>query len=173
MLNKVCIMCGNLFNGYGSSNTCSLTCKDTRRKHKRLLAQRAWRKANRDRDRNNYRIWERKQLINNIQYKIISRLRIRLCKAIEIHQKGGSAVKDLGCSVNKLKIHLQLKFYRRHKNGEIMSWDNYGLHGWHIDHIKPLSSFDLSNPEELKKACHYSNLQPLWAEDNLKKSNKV
>jgi len=52
-----------------------------------------------------------------------------------------------------------------------MSWDNYGF--WHVDHIKPLAFFDLTNPEELKKVCHYTNLQPLWAEENLKKGTKI
>ena len=52
-----------------------------------------------------------------------------------------------------------------------MSWDNYGE--WHIDHIMPLSTFDLTNPDQLKEACKYTNLQPLWAEDNLHKSSKL
>ena len=53
-----------------------------------------------------------------------------------------------------------------------MKWDNHGLYGWHIDHIQPCNSFDLSNEEEQKKCFHYSNMQPLWAFDNLSKGAK-
>ena len=71
----------------------------------------------------------------------------------------------LGCSIDSLKRHLSKKF----KIG--MSWDNYGIHGWHIDHIIPLSS--AKTIEDIEKLCHYTNLQPLWAKDNLQKSNKI
>ena len=54
-----------------------------------------------------------------------------------------------------------------------MTWDNYGINGWHIDHIIPVSKFDLTNNEAIKVCFHYSNLQPLWAKDNLKKGNKI
>lgn len=80
--------------------------------------------------------------------------------------KSGSAIRDLGCSMEELKVYLESKFQPG------MSWDNYSFTGWHIDHIIPLSSFDLTDPEQFKQACHYTNLQPLWAEDNFKKSNK-
>lgn len=100
----------------------------------------------------------------NINHKISVRLRTRVCNAIKNNYKSGSAVRDLGCSIEELKIYLESKFLPG------MSWDNYGLKGWHIDHIKPLSSFNLSNREEFLKACHYTNLQPLWAKDNLRKN---
>jgi hypothetical protein len=100
----------------------------------------------------------------DIPYKISDNLRTRLYLAIKNGQKTGSAIRDLGCSIEELKIYLKSKF---HPN---MTWDNYGK--WHIDHVKPLSKFNLIDFEELKKACHYTNLQPLWAIDNLKKGNK-
>jgi len=54
-----------------------------------------------------------------------------------------------------------------------MTWDNWTLDGWHIDHIKPLASFDLTDRKQLLEACHYTNLQPLWAKDNLTKNDKI
>lgn len=71
------------------------------------------------------------------------------------------------------KISLRKKeYYIESKFEEGMNWNNWSHKGWHIDHIKPLSSFDLSKREEFLKACNYTNLQPLWAVDNFKKSNK-
>ena len=104
---------------------------------------------------------------NDIQYRLACRLRNRLCDVFRGKYKSGSAVKDLGCTVNELKVYLESKF----QTG--MSWDNYGYYGWHIDHIKPLASFDLSDRKQLLEACHYTNLQPLWAKDNISKGNKL
>jgi hypothetical protein len=103
---------------------------------------------------------------DDLNYKIAHCLRCRIGKAIHSNQKKGSAVKDLGCSIPELKTYLENKFT------EGMSWDNWTLEGWHIDHIRPLASFDLTNRDEFLKACHYTNLQPLWAKDNLSKNNK-
>ena len=69
----------------------------------------------------------------------------------------------LGAPIDVVRQHLENQF----KDG--MSWGNYGLHGWHIDHIRPVSSFDLTKAEEQKRCFHYTNLQPLFAKDNLAK----
>jgi hypothetical protein len=101
---------------------------------------------------------------SNPQNRKISRnLRSRLNKAIAHSWKSGSAVADLGCSIDELKAHLESQFT------EGMTWETYGRDGWHIDHIVPLCRFDLSSKDEIIIACCYSNLQPLWARDNLKK----
>jgi len=73
----------------------------------------------------------------------------------------------LGCTPDKLKIHLESMFT------EGMSWNNYGVHGWHIDHIIPCSFFDLDIYSERKFCFHYTNLQPLWWHENLSKGDKV
>lgn len=99
----------------------------------------------------------------DIDFKIRRVLRSRLNHALNKNNKAGSAIRDLGCTIEELKKHLEDQFV------EGMSWDNHGLHGWHIDHIIPLSEFNLTDPEELKKACHYTNLQPLWSKDNWSK----
>ena len=103
---------------------------------------------------------------NEIQYKLAYLLRTRISSAFKGNFKSGSAVRDLGCSIDFLKLHLETLFQPE------MSWNNHGLYGWHIDHIKPLASFDLTSREQLLKACNYKNLQPLWAKDNLRKGCK-
>jgi hypothetical protein len=104
---------------------------------------------------------------NDTSRKLSKRLRTRISDAVAGRAKIGSAVCDLGCTIDELKTHLESLF----QTG--MTWDNYGHKGWHIDHIVPLCSFDLSDLDQFKKACHYTNLQPLWAIDNLRKSSKI
>lgn len=100
--------------------------------------------------------------------KIVMSQRTRIAKFLKQKnvKKNSSTYKLLGCSPRFLKKYLEGKF----KDG--MNWDNYGPKGWHVDHIKPISKFKIENIEEKYKAFHYSNLQPMWAMDNLKKSNK-
>jgi len=75
-------------------------------------------------------------------------------------------VQDLGCTIDELKLYLEAQFE------PWMTWDNYGYYGWHIDHIKPLANFDLTNRDQFLEACHYTNLQPMFWHDNLTKCAK-
>ncbi len=100
-------------------------------------------------------------------YRLACRLRKRMSQAIHNGQKSGSAVRDLGCTIPELRAHLEAQFARG------MTWDNWARDGWHIDHIIPLAAFDLTDREQFLAACHYTNLQPLWAVDNLRKGAKV
>ena len=100
----------------------------------------------------------------NANKKIAAMIRSRLHDALKNNYKSGFTVDTVGCNIKSLKQYLESKFQPG------MSWENQGQ--WHLDHIIPLSSFDLSDKRELKRACHYTNLQPMWARDNLKKNNK-
>lgn len=111
----------------------------------------------------NIRKKQRKQ--EDINYRLSCNLRTRLSNALKRDQKAGSAIDDLGCSIDEFKKYIESQFE------EWMTWDNYG--DWHIDHIKPLANFDLTDKEQLKKACHYTNLQPLEKTKNIIKSNNI
>ena len=125
-----------------------------------------WNKNNKERNLKTSRERHKKRVKVDINYKLACALRHRLRHAIKNNQKIGSAVRDLGCSVEFLKKHIESKFI------EGMSWGNWAIRGWHIDHIRPLVSFNLSDIDEFKKACHYSNLQPMWWRDNIVKGDK-
>lgn len=106
---------------------------------------------------------------NDPQVKLKNILRSRMGTAVRAAKahKVGSAVKDLGCTIGEFKEYLESLFQPG------MNWENYGKNGWHMDHIIPLASFDLSNREQFLKACHYTNIQPLWWLDNISKGSKV
>jgi len=97
------------------------------------------------------------------KYIILRALRKRLGFALNAikQKKNISTISLLGCSIEKFRRHIELKFQNR------MNWKSYGK--WHIDHIKPIAKFDLNDLEEQKKCFHYTNLQPLWAIENMKK----
>lgn len=112
---------------------------------------------------------ENQSLERKIFKKIKTNLRLRLKKIIKAIQKKEKIDickrnEMLGCPVMDLKHHLEQQFTLG------MSWENYGTL-WHIDHIRPCSSFDLTDVEEQKRMNHFTNLQPLWAEENRKKGD--
>ena len=145
----------------------------SRHKRKRLAEGQAYREANREEirqkshsaaSRQYYRERHQKQKCNP-QYRLARALRSRLYAAIKSQAKCGSAVYDLGCSVPDLVAHLSQQFLPG------MTWANHGK--WHVDHIQPLALFDLAEPKQLKQACHFTNLQPLWAVDNIRKGARI
>ena len=120
-----------------------------------------WRDNNKEKVSKQTKAYFNNRLKTDVQFKLTHNLRNRLNSAIKGNYKVGSAVKDLGCSVEELKSYIESKFQPG------MSWDNWNKDGWHIEHIKPLASFDLTDRNQLLEACHYTNLQPLWATYNI------
>jgi len=111
--------------------------------------------------------WKKNKLKTDIQFRLRETIRARITSAIKSGAKSGSALKLLGCSIEEFKLHIEKQF----KPG--MTWDNWKLDGWHIDHIKPIKNFDLSDKKQLAEVCHYTNMRPLWAEDNLARRFEV
>ena len=102
-------------------------------------------------------------------YALGVRIRTRIGMAFRYYRvaKRIKSIDALGCSAEQFKTHIESLWLPG------MSWDNYGLKGWHIDHKRPIALFDISNDDEAKAAFHYSNTQPLWYLDNLSKGAKV
>ena len=135
--------------------------KRHRIKKKRYLQQ--WYQANKLRQN----AYCRMRRATDPQYAIANTLRTRMNSAL----RNGGLKRDIplemliGCTVQQLMMHLATGFKRG------MSWMNRSL--WHIDHIRPCAKFDLRNRDEQLKCFHFTNLQPLWAHENISKSDKV
>ena len=123
-----------------------------------------WNKANGARRWRTTKANQRQLLANYLRARLYKAVKAQLRRQPE-RTRGASAVRNLGCTLDELVAHLESKF------APGMYWENYGT--WHIDHVRPLSSFDLTDPEECKTACHFTNLQPLWGPDNLAKGSKL
>ena len=117
-------------------------------------------------------IYQRIKYKTNPSFNIRMRLsnRIREVLKSSYTTKTNKTIGYLGISLSEFKNHLEKQFYVNKKTGEMMSWSNMGK--WHIDHIIPCYSYDLTKVEAQKKCFHYTNLRPMWAEENLKKGSK-
>ena len=146
----------------------SKKAKERRAKNPSLYRERVktWRSNNRDKVNANERRYMAERRRDPV-FRLQSNLRRRVSRAITRGGKSDKTMSLLGCSMEKMMAHLESQFQQG------MTWENYGINGWHVDHIIPCSSFDLTNCEQQRKCFHFTNLQPLWAEDNLKKSNKI
>lgn len=188
-MTKTCNKCGEekLLGGFYKSKDCKYgvagTCKDcvnarSRKKYQnnkerkaetnRLWWQRNGRLLDKSRDRRIYfNDYRKKRRADDPEFRMLCSLRARLSNTLNGANKADTTKNLLGCTTEELKAHLESQFT------DGMSWDNYGTHGWHIDHIIPCSSFDMLDPDQQRECFHYTNLQPLWAEDNLRKSDKI
>ncbi len=99
-------------------------------------------------------------------FRLACMLRARITRVMNGGKRCLPIADLVGCSMEELETHLESQF----QSG--MTRENRGRAGWHIDHIRPCCSFDLTDPEQQKQCFHYTNLQPLWATDNLRKSGK-
>jgi hypothetical protein len=145
-------------------------CRSTQRreyyaknKEKSRSTNEAWRAQNIEKLNNSQKEYRRNRYHSDIEFRLRCILRTRLANALNGTAFKQSFINNLGCSIEQLKKYLESQFQPG------MSWDNYGYYGWHVDHIESLKHFNLKNNKELKKACHYTNLQPLWWQDNLRK----
>jgi len=135
-------------------------CKECHKSYARIYYQKN--KIRINKKQNEYR---KRRIAEDVNTRLRGALRSRIRHALNFQKviKSQKTQKLLGCTVEELKQHIETLFQ------EGMTWDNWGRYGWHIDHIIPISKFNLKDPLEQAKACHYTNLQPLWATDNLKK----
>ena len=100
----------------------------------------------------------------DLNFKLTSNLRNRMTKVLKGINKSASTIELIGCTIDELWIHMESKFT------DGMTRENHGK--WHVDHIKACTKFDLTHPKQQQICFNYTNLQPLWALDNMKKGNR-
>jgi hypothetical protein len=153
----------------GYTSHCKVCLSEAQKKYveRARVYKKNWKLRNKEKYRASERIRAKKKRQNDPVHATVVCLRNRIKDALKLYKKSKSSAEYLGCDLDFLRKHLESQFT------EGMTWENRGYYGWHIDHIIPISSFDLSKESDLKKAFHYSNLQPLWWRDNLKKGAKL
>ena len=131
-----------------------------------------------EKGKNTVNSWRRNKLKTDPFYRIRNSLGARIGQYLRQRnsKKISSLTKLIGCSKDQLIKHLESKFYTNKETNEPMTWDNYGRGGWEVDHKMPIDSFkdqDITSLETQKKIMHYTNLQPMWGNENKAKSNKI
>ena len=129
-----------------------------------------WRDKNRDKikeynqqNKEYKRQWAQNQRQNNIQYKLKENIRSRIYQSLQ--NKSDSSEMLLGCSIEEYIVYLEQQFDKN------MNWNNYGTY-WEIDHINPISKFNLTDVNEIKICFNYKNTRPLSIDENRKKGDK-
>lgn len=128
---------------------------------------RAYYRNNKQRCLANHNAYMTERKKKDTSFRLACSLRARTTHAIKRGHKGGSAVRDLGCTLEEFKSYIESKWQFG------MTWENWSQRGWHLDHIIPLCAFDLTDREQYLKAVHYTNIQPLWSRDNIAKGGNI
>lgn len=127
--------------------------------------KRQWVKENRKTVSERQRQWLANRLDSDPVFRLVFSMRTRVRNAVR-GVKSAKTIALIGCSEAHLRAHIEKQF----RPG--MSWENYGP-VWHVDHIRPCASFNLSDPEQQRVCFHFTNLQPLFAKENLSKGDKM
>jgi len=123
----------------------------------------SWLAANKEKVTEYKRQYIQSRRENDLNFRLVCALRHRVKEAIKHGYNSESTLALIGCSIAEVRAHIESQFQPG------MSWETWGSTGWHIDHIRPCASFDLTDPEQQRQCFHYSNLQPLWASQNCSK----
>lgn len=144
----------------------SQKAKQQKYKEKYYARHKEWITENLESHREYHRVYSADRYNNDINFRLANVLRSRVLSAVKSGggEKAEKTMELLGCSVQHVRDHLESQFT------EGMTWETQGE--WHVDHIRPCASFDLEDPEEQKRCFHWTNLQPLWAQDNIRKGAK-
>ena len=192
---KTCTGCNNTkalteFNKHcrmpdGLASRCKVCCKEYYKKHyqnnreKERARVKKYRKNNpekhnasrrksaqRPEAKKKRRARQKERYHSDPQFRIRCCLRSHLRRALKGKLKSASTMKLVGCSIPHLMEHLEKQFLPG------MTWENHGP-VWHVDHMMPCASFDLSDPEQQRQCFHYTNLQPLWGPENCSKGDTI
>lgn len=111
----------------------------------------------------------RARALRDPQYRFGRQIRTRIWMAVHksYGKKAARTFELIGCTRDQFLRHIEGTW------SDGMTWENYGLHGWHIDHKTPLAHFDLTDPSEQRRAFHFTNTQALWAPLNLSKGANI
>lgn len=141
---------------YYNKNKERISLRDKKRLDEIRNIKRLYRKNNKEKVNKHKREYRKNKTSTNYRIAELIRNRIRSLLSGKTKNPRRRTFELLGCTYPELKIHLELQF----TNG--MTWENRGKNGWHIDHIIPCASFDLTNEDDQKKCFHYTNLMPRW-----------
>lgn len=106
------------------------------------------------------REYDRKRRATDPAYRISMNLRCRMHSLLRSASPKTGTMTLIGCTREELREHIEQQWTVG------MSWGNYGMNGWHIDHIMPVADFDLLDEKQQRECFHYTNLRPLWADEN-------